>query len=183
MRLSPTINKHFRMIIVCSFLVAELCYSNSMAAPAISCTDFQNEPNPLLQVSKLTQCLDHEKLSKTERIEALKQRAGRFIQLGRQPQAINDFNSALKLSPDDAECYNGRGIAFKRMGDYEQAMANYTRAMELQALQPVTQTAVSSETTVKDLKTKPLLPVKIVASSQKKTANQNSRITIITQNE
>ncbi len=187
MNLSTLVCKRFPLIVICSFLLAGICFCNSMAASETSCTGLQDEVNPLLQVSRLTQCLDHGQLSMTERIQTLKQRADLFIQLGRQLQALDDFNSALKLNPDDVECYNGRGIAYKRMGDYEQAMTNYARAMELQeqaiARQPVTRIVVHPEPIISTLEAKPLLPVKILADSHKKTTSQSTGVAVVAHNE
>jgi lipoprotein NlpI len=182
MNLSTLVSKRWRMIVVCSFLFTEICCSSSGTALAGPCADLQNEATPLLHISYLTQCLDYEQLETMERVEVLKRRADLFIQLGRQNQALDDFNSALKLSPDDVECYNGRGIAYKRMGDYEQAMANYTKAMELQALQPVTRITVHPKPIISTLTIEPLPPVKIQATSPKKISSQNHKSAVISKN-
>jgi tetratricopeptide (TPR) repeat protein len=50
--------------------------------------------------------------------------AGREI--GRYPEAIFDFNRAIKLDSKDFSAYLERGRVYQKLGDYRQAIDNYT---------------------------------------------------------
>jgi tetratricopeptide (TPR) repeat protein len=45
--------------------------------------------------------------------------------------AIQAFNKALELNPEDANAYNNRGRAYEAKGLYDQAIEDYTRAMAI----------------------------------------------------
>jgi tetratricopeptide (TPR) repeat protein len=45
--------------------------------------------------------------------------------------AINDLNTALKLSPDNVAIYNTRGNIYEKFGDYMSAMADYEYALSI----------------------------------------------------
>ena len=47
------------------------------------------------------------------------------------PSGAIDFNKAIRLNPNDAEAYNGRGIVRYDQGDPEGALADYTEAIRL----------------------------------------------------
>jgi tetratricopeptide (TPR) repeat protein len=46
-------------------------------------------------------------------------------------QAVEDYNEALRLDPNSATAYLGRGIAFASRGDFETAVADFTDAIRL----------------------------------------------------
>ena len=50
---------------------------------------------------------------------------------GELDRAIADYNRAIELDPNDADAYNGRGVAFEAKGDMDKAIAYYNRALEL----------------------------------------------------
>ena len=47
-------------------------------------------------------------------------------------QAILAFTEAIRLKPDCAEAYKGRGDAYDRKGEYDRAIADYTDAIRLE---------------------------------------------------
>jgi len=51
--------------------------------------------------------------------------------LSEDEQAIRDLNHALHLQPKHAAAYSYRGQHDYKQGDYEQAIADYTTALEL----------------------------------------------------
>jgi len=53
------------------------------------------------------------------------------MELGRLDEAVNDFTSAIKLSPSSATSYNNRGSARLVKGDSKGAIEDCTRAIEL----------------------------------------------------
>ncbi len=50
---------------------------------------------------------------------------------GNYEGAVEDFNQAIKLDPQNALAYNRRGDAYYRLGDYEQAQADSSQAILL----------------------------------------------------
>ncbi|MEG4037658.1 tetratricopeptide repeat protein, partial [Microcoleus sp. S36b_A4] len=48
------------------------------------------------------------------------------------PSGEIDFNEAIRLNPNDAEAYNGRGAVRSQQGDIEGAIADYNEAIRLE---------------------------------------------------
>ena len=55
----------------------------------------------------------------------------RFQQQGNPKKAIDHYNKAIELNPQDAEAYHNRGIAKADSGDYQGAFADFDKAIEL----------------------------------------------------
>jgi tetratricopeptide (TPR) repeat protein len=51
--------------------------------------------------------------------------------LGQYSAAIRDFDKAIQLEPDDAEAYNNRGVAKKKLRQYLAAIRDYNKALQL----------------------------------------------------
>jgi tetratricopeptide (TPR) repeat protein len=54
----------------------------------------------------------------------------------RYPQAIADFTEALRLLPGNTSACHGRGIAYSELGQFEEALADFTSGIEHAAQQP-----------------------------------------------
>jgi tetratricopeptide (TPR) repeat protein len=54
-----------------------------------------------------------------------------FLNEGRNKEAINDFNKAIELDPDNAPTYNLRGMVFIHETRNEEAINNFNKAIEL----------------------------------------------------
>jgi Flp pilus assembly protein TadD len=50
---------------------------------------------------------------------------------GRHQEAIDHFNRAIALNPDDACAYNNRGVSEEALGRPDQAMTSYDRAITI----------------------------------------------------
>ena len=48
--------------------------------------------------------------------------------LDQDQRAIQDFDSAIQLDPDDAIAYRNRGNAYYYLGQYTEAYADYAKA-------------------------------------------------------
>jgi Flp pilus assembly protein TadD len=46
---------------------------------------------------------------------------------GEYDRAIENYNKAIELKPDDAEAYYNRGIAYKNKGEYDRTIENYIK--------------------------------------------------------
>ncbi|MGH6793316.1 MAG: tetratricopeptide repeat protein, partial [Methyloceanibacter sp.] len=53
--------------------------------------------------------------------------------LGQTKEAIDDFNQAIQLSPENATVYNNRGNALMDLGHPDEAVKDFDRAIELSA--------------------------------------------------
>ena len=58
-------------------------------------------------------------------------RANAFYRLGRDVQAVQDYEQALGFSPDNADAHYNRGNAYADLGKHDQAIADYSQAIEL----------------------------------------------------
>ncbi|MEH1785527.1 MAG: tetratricopeptide repeat protein [Nostoc sp.] len=63
--------------------------------------------------------------------QTLYQKGENKYEEGNYEGAIEDFNQAIKLDPQNALAYNRRGDAYYRLGDYEQAQADSSQAILL----------------------------------------------------
>jgi tetratricopeptide (TPR) repeat protein len=52
------------------------------------------------------------------------------------PQAIVNFDEAIRLDPNDAQAYNSRGNAWDEMGVFERALADYDEAIRIDPNNP-----------------------------------------------
>ncbi|HBE57407.1 MAG TPA: hypothetical protein DEG17_27425 [Cyanobacteria bacterium UBA11149] len=58
-------------------------------------------------------------------------RANAYYYTGENDQAIDDFNQALKLEPNNARTYNNRGVAYREKGEKDRAIADFNLALKL----------------------------------------------------
>lgn len=54
-----------------------------------------------------------------------------LMQLGREDEALDMFNEVIELEPDFAASYANRGILHDRIGNYQAAIADYQKALQL----------------------------------------------------
>ena len=50
---------------------------------------------------------------------------------GDYAQAIDDFNEAIRLVPNNANAFNNRGVAYRNMGDLDRAVVDYDQAIRI----------------------------------------------------
>ena len=48
-----------------------------------------------------------------------------------EERAIEDWDEAIRLDPQDADAYNNRGIAYHDLGEYQRAIEDYDEAIRL----------------------------------------------------
>ena len=56
--------------------------------------------------------------------------------LGHHREAIQCYDEALQLNPQDSKVYNNRGTAYRALGQHEQALKDYDKAIELNPWYP-----------------------------------------------
>lgn len=54
-----------------------------------------------------------------------------YREKGQFDRAMDDYEAAISLSPNDAVAYTGRGLVFKKAGQLDRALADFSRAIEL----------------------------------------------------
>ena len=54
-----------------------------------------------------------------------------YLREGKVDEAIDDFNTAVKLQPELAAAYNNRGIAYNKKGEIDKALNNYNIAIRV----------------------------------------------------
>ncbi len=66
-----------------------------------------------------------------EYLPALRGRAEALIMLKREPEAIEIYDELIALQPDNAGNFANRGIAYDRLGKYENALVDYETSLSL----------------------------------------------------
>jgi tetratricopeptide (TPR) repeat protein len=56
--------------------------------------------------------------------------------LGHHWEAIQCYDEAIRLNPQDSKAYNNRGTAYRALGQHEQALKDYDKAIELNPWYP-----------------------------------------------
>jgi len=64
-------------------------------------------------------------------VPAYMSRAAVYVEFRSYDEAIEDYNTALGLSPDSAVAYNNRGIVYAVQAEYDQALADFSQAITL----------------------------------------------------
>ena len=54
-----------------------------------------------------------------------------IIKFGQYQMAIEDYNKAIRLKPDDADAYNNRGTIYTKFGQYQMAIEDFNNAIRL----------------------------------------------------
>ena len=70
-------------------------------------------------------------LSDSERADALNDRGIAYSGKGDYDRAVQDFDQAILLNPDDESPYVGRAMAFANQGRYDQAIESFDQALRL----------------------------------------------------
>ena len=51
---------------------------------------------------------------------------------GRMQEALDHYNEAIRLKPDNTDAYFNKGNVYAKRGDYQRAFENYNEAIRLQ---------------------------------------------------
>jgi tetratricopeptide (TPR) repeat protein len=87
--------------------------------------------NPNISIPACTALIESsKKVEGVTPIEAV--RGIGFMGLEQYTRAIQDFDEAIRVNPNDAALYRYRGNCYLRVGDYHRAIEDYTRALRLE---------------------------------------------------
>ena len=75
--------------------------------------------------------LASEKMDKADRIKALIARAGVFERREKYSDAIDDYDTVLRLDPKLADAFNARGEVWRKKGNSPKAVADFAAALRL----------------------------------------------------
>ena len=64
-------------------------------------------------------------------VQALMARAIAFVTKGDYDRAIQDYDQALSLDPNNGLAFNNRGFAYGRIGDFDRAIGDYEKSIGL----------------------------------------------------
>jgi tetratricopeptide (TPR) repeat protein len=82
-------------------------------------------------VEACTALLQSGKLSSADRADAFLGRGYAYAAKGQYDRAIQDYDEAIKLVPDDAAAFNNRGVAYRAKGEDDRAIQDFDQALQL----------------------------------------------------
>ncbi len=114
-------------------LAATLAALLALAAPARAgiSEDCVQIDDPDLKVGGCTAVIRSGEWSGKNLSWAYNNRGYAFSDLGEHRRAIEDYDQALRLDPDNALAYNNRGYAYDDLGEYRRAILDYDKALRL----------------------------------------------------
>jgi tetratricopeptide (TPR) repeat protein len=89
---------------------------------------------PTAKIAACTRLLESRKLTNRDRSQIYLARGIAWADSTNrldQERAIADFNEAIRLTPNDADAYNDRGIAWEQIGEFDRALADFNEAILL----------------------------------------------------
>ena len=93
--------------------------------------DCVQERDKELGISSCTEVIGSGRYSGKNLAWAYYNRGNAHAGLGDIARAIEDFDQALRLDPDDANAYNNRGNSYKSLGDYERVASDWDRSVRV----------------------------------------------------
>ena len=91
----------------------------------------QHEQNVDLRVGGCTRLLEQGKLSETNRASVYNNRGIAYFKKAKYDRALADFESSIKLKPQQAKVYFNRGMVHAKKGSLTLAIAEFDKAIEL----------------------------------------------------
>ena len=78
-----------------------------------------------------SQIINHPDAGDEIKADTLLNRANSYDNKGEYDRAIQDYDKAIELNPNDAEAYNNRGVAYENKEEYDRAIQDFDKAIEL----------------------------------------------------
>ena len=98
------------------------------AAPCLAAAAANDDERIMALCSPL---LGGEKMAKADRIKALIARAGAFERKEKYSDAIDDYDTVLRLDPTLADAFNARGEVWRKKGNFPKAVGDFAAALRL----------------------------------------------------
>ena len=76
-------------------------------------------------------------VDKEDLATALKNRANAFDDKGDYARALEDFDRAVAINPQDADAFNSRGTTYTGLGRHESAIQDFDKAIQLNPSSPM----------------------------------------------
>ncbi len=101
------------------------------SANATQCFVASANPSSLLDARVCTNAIRHDNLSKRDLAATHTNRGIILAAGGKLRQALEDHNQAAQLKTDLSKIYINRGTVFHRLKEYEKALLDYQKALDL----------------------------------------------------
>src|SRR5262249_54473165 len=80
--------------------------------------------------------LAEDALTTRDRAATFVNRGALYVERGRSERAMQDFDAALALEPDNADAHANRGVALLNLRNFDEAIAELSRGISGQASRP-----------------------------------------------
>ena len=110
-------------------LLSGLGRAQSSSEMTTCINEIDGDPNVVIQACSTA--LQSQVISETNRRSALNNRGIAYRNKGDYDHAIQDFNDAIRINPNDDKLLNNLGAAYMNLGDYDRAIENYDKAIRL----------------------------------------------------
>jgi tetratricopeptide (TPR) repeat protein len=88
-------------------------------------------PDPDLSISRCTAMIQSGHETQQNLARAFSSRGLAYARKGQYDHAIEDFDQAIRLNPNDAVAFSNRGAAYARRGQPDRAIEDYDQAIRL----------------------------------------------------
>jgi tetratricopeptide (TPR) repeat protein len=95
------------------------------------CINQDGKSGPPVVIQACTESLDHKILQGRDRIYIFVNRAEAYFTAGDRQHALDDYNEAVKLAPQNAKLYFNRGIFYAAQPDGEAALRDFNAALTI----------------------------------------------------
>jgi Tfp pilus assembly protein PilF len=95
------------------------------------CVNQDGKSTPAMAVQACTESLEHKILQGRDRIYIYVNRAEAYVAAGDRQRALDDYNDALKLAPENAKLYYNRGVFYAMQPDGEAALRDLNTALSI----------------------------------------------------
>lgn len=129
-----------RGIVIAGFL-ASVFWLPAFSVPAWAkdvnyCTEAVNTDDQQSKIDLYTKCIFDGDLSKINLSIAYNNRGNAYDEIGQFNRAVQDYDRAVSLDPNDAAAFINRGVAYGNLGQYSLSLGDYDRAIELSPNNP-----------------------------------------------
>ena len=123
-------NNTFRIGLIIATMLISPFISAVEFDDAKKCNEIKNDPD--LTIQYCTKVIQSGELSAENLVPVIAKRGNAYYQKGNYDQAIGDYNTVIRLDPNDARIYIKRGMAYDYSErNYDETIANFNSAIRL----------------------------------------------------